>query len=53
LPDGFANPWGMPGTAIYGTPNGQDNGIPTLTTGAAVAKPSIATPAGSAQQKAK
>jgi mono/diheme cytochrome c family protein len=53
LPDDFANPWGMPGTAIYGTPNGQDNGIPTLTTGAAVAKPSIATPAGSAQQKAK
>jgi mono/diheme cytochrome c family protein len=58
LPDDFANPWGMPGTAIYGTPNGQDNGIPTLTTpgqttGSAAAKPSSATPAASAQQKAK
>lgn len=25
---GFADPWAMPATAIYGTPNGQDNGIP-------------------------
>jgi hypothetical protein len=60
LPDDFANPWGFPGTAIYGTPNGQDNGIPTLTTGAAAAKPSTAapkpsttTPAASSQQKTK
>lgn len=30
MPPGFADPWGMPGTAIYGTPNGQDNGIPGL-----------------------
>jgi mono/diheme cytochrome c family protein len=31
---GFADPWGLPGTAVYGTPNGQDNGIPgqTITT---------------------
>ncbi len=28
MPPGFADPWGMPATAIYGTPNGQDNGIP-------------------------
>jgi mono/diheme cytochrome c family protein len=34
LPPGFADPWGYPGTAVYGTPNGQDNGIPgeTITT---------------------
>jgi mono/diheme cytochrome c family protein len=28
LPPGFADPWGYPATAVYGTPNGQDNGIP-------------------------
>ena len=28
MPPGFADPWGLPGTAIYGTPNGKDNGIP-------------------------
>ena len=28
MPDGFAEPWAMPGTAVYGTPNGEDNGIP-------------------------
>jgi hypothetical protein len=28
MPPGFADPWGLPGTAVYGTPNGQDNGIP-------------------------
>src|ERR1700761_6195872 len=32
LPPGFADPWGMPATAVYGTPNGQDNGIPGLGT---------------------
>ncbi|HTV07903.1 MAG TPA: cytochrome c [Candidatus Aquilonibacter sp.] len=32
MPPGFADPWGMPATAIYGTPNGQDNGIPGLGT---------------------
>jgi hypothetical protein len=33
MPPGFADPWGMPATAIYGTPNGEDNGIPGLGTG--------------------
>src|SRR5579875_1898291 len=28
MPPGFADPWGLPATAVYGTPNGQDNGIP-------------------------
>jgi hypothetical protein len=28
MPPGFADPWGLPSTAVYGTPNGQDNGIP-------------------------
>jgi hypothetical protein len=46
IPDNLAGPWGLPATAIYGTPNGQDNGIPTLTTGAApAAKPNTAAPA--------
>jgi len=28
LPPGFAEPWALPSTAIYGTPNNTDNGIP-------------------------
>jgi mono/diheme cytochrome c family protein len=33
LPPGFANPeWELPSTAIYGTPNNQDNGIPKAAT---------------------
>ncbi len=28
MPPGFADPWELPGTAVYGTPNGQNNGIP-------------------------
>jgi hypothetical protein len=28
MPPGFAEPWTLPATAAYGTPNGQDNGIP-------------------------
>lgn len=28
MPPGFADPWALPATAIYGTPNGDDNGIP-------------------------
>jgi mono/diheme cytochrome c family protein len=28
----FADPWALPSTAVYGTPNGQDNGIPGQTT---------------------
>jgi len=49
MPADFANPWGFPGTAIYGTPNGQDNGIPGQPTATApAAKP--AAPAGSSQK---
>lgn len=28
MPAGFAEKWSLPPTAVYGTPNGQDNGIP-------------------------
>jgi mono/diheme cytochrome c family protein len=28
MPPGFADPWALPSTAIYGTPNNDDNGIP-------------------------
>ena len=28
LPPGFAAEWALPSTAVYGTPNNQDNGIP-------------------------
>jgi hypothetical protein len=28
MPPGFADPWALPATAVYGTPNGDDNGIP-------------------------
>ena len=28
LPPGFADPWELPSTAIYGTPDNQDHGIP-------------------------
>jgi hypothetical protein len=28
MPPGFADPWAVPATATYGTPNGDDNGIP-------------------------
>ncbi|HEY1741699.1 MAG TPA: cytochrome c [Granulicella sp.] len=34
---GFADPWGLPSTAIYGTPNNQDNGIPGQNLGTAPA----------------
>jgi len=34
---GFADPWGLPSTAIYGTPNNQDNGIPGQNIGTAPA----------------
>ena len=33
LPPDFAKDWGLPPTAnVYGTPNGQDNGIPPAVT---------------------
>jgi hypothetical protein len=66
MPEDFASPWGLPGTAIYGTPNGQDNGIPgqalgpattpggtTTTTPASQPKPAAnnSAPAGTQQQK--
>jgi mono/diheme cytochrome c family protein len=42
----FADPWQMPKTAIYGTPNGQDNGIRGQPTAApAGAKATAAAPA--------
>jgi hypothetical protein len=28
MPPGFADPWALPATAVYGTPNGENNGIP-------------------------
>jgi hypothetical protein len=28
LPDNFSKGWTLPPTAVYGTPNNQDNGIP-------------------------
>jgi mono/diheme cytochrome c family protein len=37
LPPGDAEPWGLPATAVYGTPNNQDNGIPGQSTGTAPA----------------
>jgi mono/diheme cytochrome c family protein len=33
MPPGFADPWALPATAVYGTPNGEDNGIPMQTMG--------------------
>jgi len=47
----YDQPWGFPGTAIYGTPNGQDNGIPTQAVTGAAAKPGSAVPATGSQQK--
>jgi mono/diheme cytochrome c family protein len=41
MPPGFADPWALPATAVYGTPNGDDNGIPgqTMAAPAATAMP--------------
>ncbi|MDE1160750.1 MAG: cytochrome c [Acidobacteriaceae bacterium] len=41
MPPGFADSWELPKTAVYGTPNGQDNGIPGQ--GTAKAAPAEAT----------
>jgi hypothetical protein len=46
MPVGFADPWALPSTAVYGTPNGDDNGIPGQTMGT----PAVG--AGSASTKA-
>jgi hypothetical protein len=47
FPASFAADWGLPGTAIYGTPNNQDNGIP----GEPMSSPGIVT--GSARKSAQ
>jgi cytochrome c553 len=39
LPPGFAKPWTIPPTAIYGTPNNMDNGIPPPVNPAAAGTP--------------
>jgi hypothetical protein len=45
LEPGFAKPWKLPPTAdVYGTPNGQDNGIPGQDKMTAPAKPAGTTP---------
>ena len=53
MPAGFADPWALPGTVIYGTPNNEDNGIPgqdkvvaPATKGAAAPAPKADMPAG-------
>ena len=33
MPPGFADPWALPATAVYGTPNGKNNGIPGIPMG--------------------
>ncbi len=58
LAQGFASEWGLPATAVYGTPNNQDNGIPGQGMNAAPAgsgaakgstmKPATSTPAAAA-----
>jgi mono/diheme cytochrome c family protein len=42
---GLADPWGLPSTAIYGTPNNEDNGIPGQEIGTAPAAAAKKTPA--------
>ena len=37
FPAAFANEWALPSTAVYGTPNNQDNGIPGVGMGSAAA----------------
>ena len=46
MPTGFADSWAYPTTAVYGTPNGEDNGIPGQPSAApAGAKSATANPA--------
>jgi len=59
----FAADWGLPATAVYGTPNNQDNGIPgepinspgiaTGNTTGSTSKPAQTKPASNAQPAAK
>jgi len=45
LPPGFAQPWKLPATAnVYGTPNGEDNGIPGQDKITGANAPAAATP---------
>jgi mono/diheme cytochrome c family protein len=39
MPPGFADPWALPSTAVYGTPNGEDNGVPGQASAAVAPKP--------------
>jgi mono/diheme cytochrome c family protein len=48
----FADPWSLPGTAVYGTPNGDDNGIPGQTMAAPASAPKAA-PAAAAKPATK
>ena len=45
LQPGFADPWGLPSTAVYGTPNNQDNGLPGQNIGTAPAAAAKTAPA--------
>ena len=53
MPTGFADSWSYPSTAVYGTPNNEDNGIPgqpgAVSTGAT--KPVAPSPAAKASTK--
>jgi hypothetical protein len=51
FPASFAADWGLPGTAVYGTPNNQDNGVPGEPMGSpAVGTGSAASSAGKSTQ---
>jgi mono/diheme cytochrome c family protein len=45
---GLADPWSLPSTAVYGTPNGDDNGIPGQPMAAPTAKAKAPAQAGNA-----
>lgn len=55
LPADFASQWALPATAVYGTPNNQDNGIPgqdaVTSTGRMATTPSMNRPAAATEQK--
>ena len=44
LPANFGNEWVLPKTAIYGTPNNEDNGIPAALPASANGKYPAGTP---------
>jgi cytochrome c5 len=50
LPTNFGSDWGLPPTAVYGTPNNQDNGIPGDT---GLGSKGVAAPASPAAQTQK